>query len=263
MEKQSYRGFTIERKGAVTFEISNGGKVLDTKHSVFEAKEAVNERIARSSMKTVITAKGLNTSDVMGLSMPKPVKKEPETMPRVEETKSEPVEPFAVDEEKDERHPEHPLNEEPAMNKEPEPAPEVDINVNEDEEFEHALKAISGRFDRQDKYLAGINESLKALVEMQKANYTSKPPSKDSDYPTPGVDGPLSDGVRGPKLTQSVNPAQKPFGKEIAKERAVAGVPDAAASPGGVSDKTRYLEQVLKGEIKLGQVPARLKMGGN
>jgi len=193
--------------------------------------------------------------------MPKPViRKEPEP---AEEEKSEPVEPYRV-EEKDNVEPAGP--QEPAMFKSPpkmRKAPEteeetghgdeeeVEINVDENEK---TLKSLNVRMGKLEKLLATLTSAV------EKANYSSHPPSKDSDYPAPPEDGPRSDGMQAPKITQAKNPAEKPFGKDITKT-ALAGAGDGSREgPNMVGDEKRVaLEQILKGQKKLSQIPRALR----
>lgn len=190
---------------------------------------------------TAKAAKGINTGENMGRIMAKPTKSVAKHEDVVPETKSEPIEPVRVEEEKAEDVPESPLNEEPAMTKEPE-------TEETDEDYEAAMKAVGQRFDSID---SRFNKLEKLIEGLAKANFTSKPAPRDSDYPSPNEDGPLSDGLQAPRLTQSVNPNSKPFGKA---GMALKGAADASKEKPGMgarSKRTEVIEQVLKGEKRL------------
>lgn len=181
--------------------------------------------------------------------------------------KSEPVATYREEEEKDNVAPKTPLNEESTMNKKP--APIMDpatehpkdsaespstASQDDDSDYEMAVKAINARFDR-------IEETQKSVVEMltrlEKANYASKPKSRESDYPTPPGDGPLSDGMQAPRVTQEHNPHSKPFGKmDEGTKRALGGAGNGASEVpmNNGNARTEALESILKGTKKLVEV---------
>ena len=183
---------------------------------------------------------------------------DPEPEPAVAEEKSDTVgpTPYKV-EEKDQEFTPGPAADEmktapaakTATRKEPEPE-------EEDDEFEDALKLLGERFDRMEKAILGLGEILKAT-------YTSKPKDVASDYPVPPDQGPKSDGLQGPKLTQQINEASKPFGKsgkpvDVSKS-ALKGAADGAvenpAVPGGTTVRD-YVEKIIRGETSIAKMNA-------
>jgi hypothetical protein len=179
--------------------------------------------------------------------------------------KSEPVEPFH-EEEKAEEKPETPLNEEPAMNKAP--VPDVDgdsvdtAGVAEDREYEAAMKTLNERFAAIEARGAATEKALGEVLSLLKANYTSKLAPRDSDYPTPGEDGPLSDGMQAPRLTQNVNPHSKAFGK--GQKTALGPATDGEKSGRGFTAgvPTEILERALTTRVNAAQMTSIRKNGG-
>jgi hypothetical protein len=186
------------------------------------------------------------------------------SMAKTPTNKSEPVKTYHEEEEKENVAPTTPLNEEPAMNKEPEsirepvkekPQDSTESGVDtSDEEYEMAVKAINDRFDR-------IEATQKSMVEilgrLEKANYTSKPKSRESDYPTPPDDGPIGDGIQAPRITQSKNPASKPFGKmDEGTKTALGGAAEGHKElpMNNRNERQEALESILKGTKKLVEV---------
>jgi HK97 family phage prohead protease len=239
--------------------------VLKRDFSIAEWDDGVQgyKPVCEGGMRTGEDGKSINTPKSMDKTMPKPVRKEPDPEPDPARKSDTEILPYSEEEKRL-------VAAHRALHKEPDPDPDPAAKpVPDESEAEEAadqgemgegkgvapvphkttaedfrsladslVKAISDGFARMEK----------RFETLEKANYTSKPPSVEHDYPKPPEDGPKSDGLQAPKLDQEMNPHSKPFGKttQAIIKTALGGAADGSKEgPVMEGNKSEFVRKVL------------------